>query len=260
MARGTAVAAALCAMLLSACADFTPDKDRSGRARATVEGMLSCDIVLAVADGTRPASGLDRQIASQIARVRAAPLPSAELDRLGWLFVAKARRTHQTSFFMLAARTARCMHDVSADTASALLLEGHALYNLHRFAKAEAIARRLVTLRTVPFDYGLLGDSLFGQGRIEEAATAYQRMVDLKPGLQSYSRAAQIRWITGDLDGARELMTMAARAGSVRNPETLAWTLAPPGGEADTPPLGAEALASRSPPDSVRKNEIDCLN
>ena len=127
---------------------------------------------------------------------------------------------------MLAARTARCMHDVSADTASALLLEGHALYNLHRFAKAEAIARRLVTLRTAPFDYGLLGDSLFGQGHIEEAATAYQRMVDLKPGLQSYSRAAQIRWITGDLDGARELMTMAARAGSVRNPETLAWTLA----------------------------------
>ena len=111
------------------------------------------------------------------------------------------------------------------DDGGALLLEGHALYSAHRFREAAAIAQRLIAMRTAPFDYGLLGDTLLSQGKITQAAAAYQRMVDLKPNLQSYARAAQIRWLTGDLDGARELMTMAARAGSERDSETLAWAL-----------------------------------
>ena len=56
--------------------------------------------------------------------------------------------------------------------------------------------------REVALDYGLLGDALMEQGRLTEAAAAYQRMVDLKPFYQSYTRAAHARWMRGDLDGA----------------------------------------------------------
>ena len=50
-----------------------------------------------------------------------------------------------------------------------MLLRGHVLISFHRFAEAEAIARELVEQRTLPFDYGLLGDALVEQGRLAEA-------------------------------------------------------------------------------------------
>jgi len=48
-------------------------------------------------------------------------------------------------------------------------------------------------------------------------------MMDLKPFYQSYVRAAHLRWLKGDLDGAIELMTSAVKAASPRDPESVAW-------------------------------------
>ncbi|MEO7412848.1 MAG: tetratricopeptide repeat protein, partial [Opitutaceae bacterium] len=75
-------------------------------------------------------------------------------------------------------------------------------------------------------DYALLGDALYDEGRIAEAADAYQQMVNLKPSLDSYARAANIRWIKGDLAGAIELQTLAVRSGGAADPGALAWSLA----------------------------------
>jgi tetratricopeptide (TPR) repeat protein len=85
------------------------------------------------------------------------------------------------------------------------------------------LARTLVTKRALPFDYALLGDVLMEQGRLADAADAYQHMMDLQPGPQAYSRAAHLRWLKGDLAGAIELMQMAANANDSRNPEPTAW-------------------------------------
>jgi tetratricopeptide (TPR) repeat protein len=110
-----------------------------------------------------------------------------------------------------------------ANGPDALLLRAHALQSLHHFAEAEAVARELVRLRERPFDYGVLGDALIDQGKVREGAAAYQKMVDLRPDLQSYARAAHVRWLTGDLDGALELMKLATSASSPNDPETAAW-------------------------------------
>ena len=91
--------------------------------------------------------------------------------------------------------------------------------------KPRSIARELVAQRTLPFDYGLLGDALVEQGRLAEAVDAYQRMVDLRPDLQSYSRVAYMRWLKGDLDGAIEVARLAARAASPLDPESASWSL-----------------------------------
>ena len=61
------------------------------------------------------------------------------------------------------------------------------------------------------------------QGRLAEAADVYQKMIDLKPFYQSYTRAAHLRWLKGDLDGAVRLMGSAVKAASPRDPESLAW-------------------------------------
>jgi tetratricopeptide (TPR) repeat protein len=89
------------------------------------------------------------------------------------------------------------------------LLHGHVLHSLHQFKEGEIVARELVAKRGRWFDYALLGDVLMEQGRLDEAIPAYQAMMDEKPGPAAYSRAAHIRWLKSDLDGAIELMRMA---------------------------------------------------
>jgi tetratricopeptide (TPR) repeat protein len=94
-----------------------------------------------------------------------------------------------------------------------MLLRGHVLHSLHRFKEGEVVARELVARRGLSFDYGLLGDVLMEQGKLDEAVIAYQTMMDQKPSPEAYSRAAHVRWLEGDLDGAIELMAIAVGGG-----------------------------------------------
>ena len=155
--------------------------------------------------------------------VREQRAASRAAEQLGYRYVAKARLSNDAGFYTLAEQAAECIESMSPGDPAALLLRGHVLHQMHRFAEAEAIARRLVTVREFVLDYGLLGDVLMEQGRLTEAAGAYQKMIDLKPFYQSYTRAAHLRWLKGDLDGAIELMQAAVRAVSPRDKESVAW-------------------------------------
>ena len=143
------------------------------------------------------------------------------LERLGWAFVTKARRSYDPGFYTLAAQAALCLTTMRPDSPEALLIRGHVLHNLHRFKEGEVIARRLVAMRGLSFDHGLLGDVLLEQGKIAEAVPAYQRMMDQKPGPQAYVRAAHVRWLTGDLHGAMELVRRAISG--FRDRDAVAW-------------------------------------
>jgi tetratricopeptide (TPR) repeat protein len=171
------------------------------------------------------AAEIDRNIQTAQRRVKQASDPRPFLEQLGWLYVTKARTSHDQGFYKLAEQCGLALEIAEANSPAALLLRGHVLIGFHRFAEAEAIARELVAQRTLPFDYGLLGDALVEQGRLAEAVSAYQRMVDLRPDLQSYSRVAYMRWLKGDLDGAIEVARMAVHAASPLDPESGAWSL-----------------------------------
>ena len=108
-------------------------------------------------------------------------------------------------------------------TPEAMLLRGHVLHQFHRFKETEGIARQLVSVRPSESAYGLLGDALMEQGQLQEAETAYQTMLDLKPGFESYVRAAHFRWLTGELTGARDLMAKALGMVDSHDTSTLAW-------------------------------------
>jgi tetratricopeptide (TPR) repeat protein len=181
----------------------------------------SCRFVLATLAGDK---AIDREIAQQQAVVLGdASRETAAIERLGWLFVKKARLSFDAGFYKLAEQCAACLEAHNAKSPETLLLRAHALQSLHHFREAEATARELVSLRQLPFDYGVLGDILIDQGQIREGAAAYQKMADLRPDLQSYARAAHVRWLTGDLDGAIELMNLATSASSPNDPEAGAW-------------------------------------
>ncbi len=166
-------------------------------------------------------------IDSEIARLQQAALkaaePKAHIEQLGWKYVEKARLSYDPGYYKIAEQCAACIEARQPKSPEAMLLRGHVLHNLHRFKEAEAIARELASRRGLPYDFGLLGDVLMEQGNLNEAITAYQKMMDLKPGPQAYGRAAHVRWLQGDLKGARVLMEMAAQAAGQGDPESSAW-------------------------------------
>ncbi len=169
------------------------------------------------------ASSIDKSIMRIQKAVSGASRPLPRLDRLGWTFVEKARETRDTGYYKLAEQTALCIETHAPNSAEALLLKGHVLHNLHRFGEAETLARRLVKQRGMWIDFALLGDVLMERGSLKEAIDAYQVVLDQRPGPRAYARVAQLRWLKGDLDGALEMMSKAARATSPRNLEAAAW-------------------------------------
>ena len=197
-----------------------PTEVAEKKARAPDRSSLAWQIALVPHLGIEP---LDEQIAKTQQAVSAAADPRPHLERLGWLFVDKARVTHDSGFYKIAENCALALQEWDKNSAGALLLLGHVAQSLHRFKEAEAIARQLVARREFAFDHGLLGDALADQGKLSEAIAAYQRMVNLQPNLQSYSRVAHGRWLKGDLMGAIEAAELAARAGSQGSAESLAW-------------------------------------
>ncbi|MEQ1852136.1 MAG: tetratricopeptide repeat protein, partial [Chthoniobacteraceae bacterium] len=168
-------------------------------------------------------TALDRRIRDAQEAITAGHTPVGSLDRLGWLFVEKARVSSDPGFYKLAEQCALALDERSPGDFSAMLLRGHVLQNLHQFQQAEPLARKLVAGRGSPSDYGLLGDVLADLGRLDEAIAAYQSMMDLRPDSQAHARAAHVRWLKGDLTGATEAMRSAASAIGSRNAESAAW-------------------------------------
>jgi tetratricopeptide (TPR) repeat protein len=183
---------------------------------------LSAACQAALAPGTHR-TPVDLAIGNLQQRARDTLRKREALEQLGYQFVNRARLANDPGDYVLAERVATCIDEQNSGDLSALLLRGHALHQLHRFHEAEAIARTLVAKREFVLDYALLGDTLMEQGRLTDAAAAYQKMIDLKPFYQSYTRAAHVRWLNGDLDGAIELIQKSIAAASPRNPEAIAW-------------------------------------
>jgi tetratricopeptide (TPR) repeat protein len=197
------------------------DKSEANKAFAcvpTFDDPLA--LLLAVQTGD---SRIDKEISRLQQQIRSRRNLQPGLEQLGWAFVAKARESFDPGFYKLAEQCARCIEKQNPQSQEAMLLRAHVLENLHRFKESETLARRLVQQRGLSFEYGLLGDALMEQGKLSDAVEAYQRMMNLKPDLRAYARAAHMRWLKGDLAGAIEAMQLAVSAASPSDAESAAW-------------------------------------
>jgi tetratricopeptide (TPR) repeat protein len=183
-------------------------------------------IILVHSEGTQRE---DKEILLWQNRIKAAQsanqLSAGNYERLGWAYISKARRTLDAGYYKLAEKTADVMDARFGPSDEALLLRGHVYHNLHRFQEAEQVARSLVARRGIAFDYALLSDALMEQGKLADSVAACGKMMALRPGVDAYSRAANLRWLTGDLPGAIQAMEAAVRAGSPLDATNTAWTL-----------------------------------
>ncbi|MGI8956146.1 MAG: tetratricopeptide repeat protein [Chthoniobacterales bacterium] len=214
-------------VLLAALAGFGISRLSSSRLSHAPKAKLSAPTSTPLQVVLTPLGGkdkVDRDIAGFQSRIKSTPSQApALLERLGWSFVAKARISSDPGYYKLAEQCADAIALQKPGSVEGELLRGHIYHALHRFKDAEAVARKLVAQRTFTFDYALLGDALMEQGRLDEAVDAYQKMVDLKPCLQTYSRVAHMRWLKGDLPGAIQAIRFAVSGGSILEPEPVAW-------------------------------------
>ena len=145
---------------------------------------------------------------------------------LGRAWVRKARESADPGFYLNADACAAVVLERSPDQKLALDLRGLVLLNGHKFDEARALALQVTSRHPEdPMAWGTLSDAYLEMGRYDEATSAAQTMIDLKPNLPSYSRASHLQWLRGDVASAREAVRRAldsGRAGKT-DPEPGAW-------------------------------------
>ena len=105
-----------------------------------------------------------------------------------------------------------------------LSLRGWAQTGRHDFEGAVVSANRAIAADPDnSWNYGVLADALTELGRYPEAVKAVTAMMKLRPGVAAYTRAANLRSLHGDRQGAISLMQLAVEASSAADPEGLAW-------------------------------------
>jgi tetratricopeptide (TPR) repeat protein len=113
----------------------------------------------------------------------------------------------------------------SPENVEATMTKASLLLTMHRFEEAKQLAGFATTRNAYSaFAWGALSDAEKELGNYDVAVQACDKMLSLRPDLRSYSRAAHLREIHGDLPAARAAMKLACDAG-ISGQENRAWAL-----------------------------------
>ncbi len=215
---------ALALSVWGGCREPSSPEPPEADARILLPRDASPDVVLLLSDVTasEELSSKIKMLQREMARSPSAGTAVA----LGHALEKAARESFDPGVWLQVEAASRIALSSSPGDRDALLLQAGAQMQQHRFAAARDTAQGLtVSDPKNPSAWALLGDALCELGEYRGCGEAWQRMVDLAPGLPSYVRASYTRWVTGDLPGALELGEMAVSAGTPTDPEPLAWAL-----------------------------------
>jgi tetratricopeptide (TPR) repeat protein len=166
----------------------------------------------------------ERRLRTAERQLQLRPKDPAAYAEMAAAYMEKARETGDGAFYGRAESACQKALQLEPKNYAALRLVSWVYSGQHRFREA-VVAARLALDRDSgdPLNYGTLGDALLELGEYQEGAQAIQKMVDLRPDVASYARAAYVRELFGDMEGAIEIMGMAVRAASSRDVEHNAW-------------------------------------
>lgn len=152
------------------------------------------------------------------------------IDARNALALALARRARETSdpkYYEQAAEEVNESLRLAPDNFEARKVETWIALGQHEFARALELARALSKRR--PDDvlaYALLTDACIETGNYEEAEKAAQWALDMRPGeISGLTRAAYLRELFGDIQGAVDLMQSAYTKTAPSEVEDRAWIL-----------------------------------
>jgi tetratricopeptide (TPR) repeat protein len=156
-------------------------------------------------------------------QLRGYPADQEAYLRLGDAYLQKARETGDPLNYTRGEQALLKALELDPNSVQAMTLLGAVALGRHEFQKALEWAERSLEINPSHAGaYGVLGDAQVELGHYEAAFASFQRMVDLKPNLDSYARVSYARQLTGDVQGAVEAMQRAV-ASSWPETEGAAW-------------------------------------
>ena len=168
-------------------------------------------------------SPTDKAVSLWAARARQDPRSVLAWTNLGDALMQKSRETMDVAYYGRAEAAFRQALKLNANTTPAITGIAWVHGSRHEFDRSIEWARKALAVDPNSQDaYGLLGDAAVEMGDYEAAFRDYQRMLDIRPDLSSYSRGAHLLFLTGDTRKAVWLMEKAIAAGAARA-ENTAW-------------------------------------
>jgi tetratricopeptide (TPR) repeat protein len=148
-------------------------------------------------------------------------------NALAMAYARRARETSDVEFYTRAEETLKRSFALAPGNYEGLKVQTWLLLGRHEFAQAREVATTLN--RRTPDDvtvYGYLADANAELGNYQEAVDAVQWMLNLRPGnVPGLTRAAYLRELHGDFEGAIDLMQSAYDSTPYQELEDRAWLL-----------------------------------
>ena len=172
-------------------------------------------------------SPAERSIAQAEKLIAKNPKDFEAYNALALALSRRARETSDVKFYAQADLALQRSFEISPGNFDAERTHVWLLLGKHEFAAALEAAKKLN--KKMPDDvmlYGFLTDANVELGNYKDAEAAAQWMLDLRPGsIPSLTRAAYLRELFGDIDGALDLMQMAYQSTPPSESEDRAWII-----------------------------------
>src|SRR5438093_2655962 len=193
-------------------------------ARLDPEPSIESSATLFPRDVDPPLSSkAEMEIAGLDESIRQKPANPATQIRLGQAYLQKARASVDPMYLSKAEALFKNALQVNGGDFQAIAGMGSICLSRHEFRDAIGWGERGLAINPWSSElYGILGDANVELGDYERAVEFFQKMIDLKPQLSSYSRVSYMRELHGDISGAIDAMKMAVSAGGLQR-ENTAW-------------------------------------
>ena len=172
-------------------------------------------------------SPAELSIAAAQKQIEKKPTQCAGYNQLAMALARRARETSDVKFYARAEDALKKSLELAPRNLDGEKVHVWLLLGKHEFAATLDVAKALN--KRVPDDvlvYGFLTDANVELGNYNDAEKAAQWMLDLRPGnLPGLTRAAYLRELFGDIDGAFEFMDMAYQSTPPTEVEDRAWIL-----------------------------------
>jgi tetratricopeptide (TPR) repeat protein len=172
-------------------------------------------------------SPAEKSIAAAQKEIASKPAQYAGYNHLAIALSRRARETSDVMYYAQAEEALKKSMELAPSDFESQKIRVWLLLGRHEFPAALEAAK--VLNKKVPDDilvYGFLTDANAELGNYSDAENAAQWMLNLRPGnLPGLTRAAYLRELFGDVDGAYQLMDMAYQSTVPTETEDRAWIL-----------------------------------
>jgi tetratricopeptide (TPR) repeat protein len=179
--------------------------------------------ILAAIPVTCGKTASESAVREAVAKANSFPMKPQIWVALGDALAQRLRESNDQAYYGFAESVYQQAISLKPDCADAMNGMAWVEGGRHHFDQSIAWGTKVLTIAPDSADaFGILGDADVELGNYDLATDHYQKMMDLRPDLSSWSRGAYLLWITGKKVEANHLMEKAIRAGGAFA-ENTAW-------------------------------------